>query len=425
MLQRAGGKGDGGAVQRAGLTWEADRQVYIRDRLARQSEPISAALLELSKLRQYKALQYTPSRNRQWHMYSAVERPDARSYPLRRLFVRGTVRQLGHPALLAASYSGNGAAVAAAAVAEVEEGLSAVLEELSRLQSSIHPQSQASPSGGDSSLAGRPDWTHVFVNVLPPLPSMHPSPSFSTDFGAYAPLRSSVTTSQEGAGAAEAEDKAAAADARVAASLKASMASLIARHKTAFRAAAVSQLEVRMRPAPGGGCGEMTTLAAWRVIVSLATGHEHGEEHVEVYREEPRTSASSTAQSGGGGGGGEAAFGDKDCPLGPHGIPLVFKHHSAADPGATMRPASSFAGWLATPSSSAGSSEAKSGGALGLHGLPVLGPYPPLEPLQQRRLAARRHAVTYCYDFPSVFEDALRELWAARAGAGEPSKAGH
>jgi hypothetical protein len=29
-----------------------------------------------------------------------------------------------------------------------------------------------------------------------------------------------------------------------------------------------------------------------------------------------------------------------------------------------------------------------------LHGLPVLGPYPPLEPLQQRRLAARRHNVT-------------------------------
>ena len=29
-----------------------------------------------------------------------------------------------------------------------------------------------------------------------------------------------------------------------------------------------------------------------------------------------------------------------------------------------------------------------------LHGKPVLGPYPPLQPLQQRRLAARRHSVT-------------------------------
>ncbi len=40
-----------------------------------------------------------------------------------RLFVRGAVRQLGSPALLAASYSGNGAAVAAAAVQELGEAL--------------------------------------------------------------------------------------------------------------------------------------------------------------------------------------------------------------------------------------------------------------------------------------------------------------
>ncbi len=53
-------------------------------------------------------------------------------------------------------------------------------------------------------------------------------------------------------------------------------------------------------------------------------------------------------------------------------------------------------------------------------GQPVLAPYPPLEPLQQKRLAARRHRTTYCFDFPAVFEDALRQLWAQRAAAGEP-----
>lgn len=51
---------------------------------------------------------------------------------------------------------------------------------------------------------------------------------------------------------------------------------------------------------------------------------------------------------------------------------------------------------------------------------PVLAPYAPLEPLQQKRLSARRHKTTYCYDFPAVFENALREIWAARAAAGEP-----
>ena len=51
----------------------------------------------------------------------------------------------------------------------------------------------------------------------------------------------------------------------------------------------------------------------------------------------------------------------------------------------------------------------------------MLAPFAPLEPLQQKRLAARRHKTTYCFDFPAVFEDALRQLWAARAAAGEPN----
>ena len=42
---------------------------------------------------------------------------------MRRMFVRGLVRQLGSPALLAASYSGNAGAVANAAVCELEPAL--------------------------------------------------------------------------------------------------------------------------------------------------------------------------------------------------------------------------------------------------------------------------------------------------------------
>ncbi len=75
---------------------------------------------------------YAPSRNRQWHCYTATERADARSAPLRRTYMRGLVRQLGHPALLAATYSGNVPAAAAAAVAELEDCLRACLEELTR-----------------------------------------------------------------------------------------------------------------------------------------------------------------------------------------------------------------------------------------------------------------------------------------------------
>lgn len=59
-----------------------------------------------------------------------------------------------------------------------------------------------------------------------------------------------------------------------------------------------------------------------------------------------------------------------------------------------------------------------------LHGQRLLSAYPPLAQLQCKRLAARRHAVTYCYDFPSVFENALREVWAQRAAAGTKRKLG-
>ena len=66
------------------------------------------------------------------------------------------------------------------------------------------------------------------------------------------------------------------------------------------------------------------------------------------------------------------------------------------------------------------SKHAKSEGAGPLAGTPLLAPYAPLEGLQQKRLAARRHKTTYCYDFPSVFGTALRDIWSTRAVAGEP-----
>lgn len=58
-------------------------------------------------------------------------------------------------------------------------------------------------------------------------------------------------------------------------------------------------------------------------------------------------------------------------------------------------------------------------------GSSVLTPVPQLSPLQQRRLQARRHSTTYCYDFPAVFEDALRSMWAEyEASAGNRPQGG-
>lgn len=66
------------------------------------------------------------------------------------------------------------------------------------------------------------------------------------------------------------------------------------------------------------------------------------------------------------------------------------------------------------------SKHSKHGSPGPLHGKPISAPYGPLEGMQQKRLAARRHKTTYAYDFPTVFGNALREIWTTRAIAGEP-----
>ena len=66
-------------------------------------------------------------------------------------------------------------------------------------------------------------------------------------------------------------------ESRVAAALRAAAAAITARHGAALRRAAVAQWEVRLRVPDKSG--------AWRVVVAAPTGHEAGEECVEVYRE--------------------------------------------------------------------------------------------------------------------------------------------
>lgn len=66
------------------------------------------------------------------------------------------------------------------------------------------------------------------------------------------------------------------------------------------------------------------------------------------------------------------------------------------------------------------SKHSKHGAPGPLHGKPISAPCGPLEGMQQKRLAARRHKTTYAYDFPTVFGNALREIWTTRAISGEP-----
>ncbi len=99
-------RGKDGAAAPTAAQPPSQPPAFLRDRFLTQLDPVTAEHLELAKLQPYRQLQYQPSRNRQYHLYTATERPDARSYPVRRLFVRGLVRQLASPAVLASSYAG-------------------------------------------------------------------------------------------------------------------------------------------------------------------------------------------------------------------------------------------------------------------------------------------------------------------------------
>jgi hypothetical protein len=182
----------------------------------------------------WSGLTYRPSRNRQWQIFQAVERRNAMSAPLRRQFVRGLVRSLGSPGLLAASYSGDGGAVAAAAMSELEGALAGCLDELTRSLPAAAEAGEAGTAGAAAGSPARPDWTHVFMSVLPPLP-LPPG----------------------GRG-----------DVRVAAALRSAAAAAVARHGPALRASAVAVWELRLRPPQRE--------AAWRVVVSLPTGGAPG-----------------------------------------------------------------------------------------------------------------------------------------------------
>ena len=62
---------------------------FTPDVLLAAVEPFGAQMLELQKLNGFRGrIGYSPTRNRQCHMYIITERPNARSAPLKRVFLR-------------------------------------------------------------------------------------------------------------------------------------------------------------------------------------------------------------------------------------------------------------------------------------------------------------------------------------------------
>ncbi|XXG61284.1 hypothetical protein AAC387_Pa04g2982 [Persea americana] len=79
---------EGRAPMRHSFHWSAEKHYYGEEPLLRHLEPPLSTFLELDKLKGFDNIQYTPSRDRQWHMYTVTVKPH-----VQQMFLRTLVRQ--------------------------------------------------------------------------------------------------------------------------------------------------------------------------------------------------------------------------------------------------------------------------------------------------------------------------------------------
>ncbi|KAG2305142.1 hypothetical protein Bca52824_033793 [Brassica carinata] len=80
---------DGRTPIRHSFHWSMEKEYYAEEPMLRHLEPPLSIYLELDKLKGYENIQYTPTRDRQWHMYTVTDKP----VPVKRMFLRSLVRQ--------------------------------------------------------------------------------------------------------------------------------------------------------------------------------------------------------------------------------------------------------------------------------------------------------------------------------------------
>lgn len=80
---------EGRPPMRHSFHWSADKLYYVEEPLLRHLEPPLSTFLELDKLKGYENIQYTLSRDRQWHLYTVKDS----NALIQRMFLRTLVRQ--------------------------------------------------------------------------------------------------------------------------------------------------------------------------------------------------------------------------------------------------------------------------------------------------------------------------------------------
>ncbi|KAF1871341.1 hypothetical protein Lal_00020134 [Lupinus albus] len=81
---------EGRAPVRHSFHWSAEKHYYEEEPLLRHLEPPLSIYLELDKLKAYENIRYTPSRDRQWHLYTVT---DNKPQSIQRMFLRTLLRQ--------------------------------------------------------------------------------------------------------------------------------------------------------------------------------------------------------------------------------------------------------------------------------------------------------------------------------------------
>ncbi|KAG8091440.1 hypothetical protein GUJ93_ZPchr0012g20998 [Zizania palustris] len=86
---------EGRSPMRHSFQWSVDKMYYEEDPIFRHVEPPLSTFLELNKinLEGYNEVKYTPSRDRQWHIYTLVKNKEDQGSNDQRLFLRTIVRQ--------------------------------------------------------------------------------------------------------------------------------------------------------------------------------------------------------------------------------------------------------------------------------------------------------------------------------------------
>lgn len=352
---------DGKMPARHCFHWSPSELAYLEQPLLRHVEPPLADLLELVKLKSFPSMRYARSRDRQWHMYSTIERPATR-----RLFLRALVRQpqpssetnlfslaphldspppsgklsdgqvdgFGDGSLSTPSAWGSSGGLESPRTPPMTPQVAVNLTIEGLLWAMMGALEELDLAAHDAS--GRADHVHMFLAVLG---ALHlPQADFSEAAAGGAPVGGDVEAATRRS--VEAVSRA----------LETVALAINTRLGARMHRLAVSIWEVRIRVKEAGRAS-----GAWRAIVANPSGHACS---IEVYRE-------------------------VEDPV--HGVPAYF---SPFDP----------------PKG-------------GLHGKPLSAPYPALHSVERRRLAARRNNTTYCYDFLMVFEEALKEAWAAATAA--------